>query len=48
MLGVKVYVFGDVLRYGRETGMKRTDRYRYEVGGYWYGYATNDGALLDI
>lgn len=46
MLGRRVWVYGDVVRYGGETGMKRTDEYRYEIDGYWYGWNTYLGELL--
>ncbi len=48
MLGRKVYVQGDVLRYGGETGMKRTDEYRYcDESGYWHGWNTYLGQLME-
>lgn len=46
MLGVRVWVQGDVLRYGRETGMKRTDEYRFcDASGQWHGWWTANGQL---
>lgn len=46
MAGVRVWVQGDVLRYGRETGMKRTDEYRFcDASGKWHGWWTIDGSL---
>lgn len=46
MAGVRVWMQGDVLRYGRETGMKRTDEYRFcDASGKWHGWWTIDGSL---
>ncbi len=46
MVGVRVWVQGDIVRYGRETGMKRTDEYRFcDASGKWHGWWTVDGQL---
>lgn len=49
MLGRRVWLLGDVLRYGRTTGMRRVDEYRWcDAGGRWHGYNTTyDGKLFE-
>lgn len=46
MVGERVWVLGDVMRYGAETGVRNTDEYRYcDVNGKWSGWWTVGGQL---
>ncbi len=46
MVGVRVWVLGDVMRYGAETGVRNADEYRYcGADGKWHGWWTVDGQL---
>lgn len=45
MVGRRVWVLGDIMRYGGATGVRHTDEYRYEVDGRWYGWWTINGQL---
>ncbi len=46
MVGTRVWVLGDVMRYGAETGVRNTDEHRYcDASGKWHGWWTVNGQL---